>query len=512
MVKKYLTQISLRLFAFVALLSACSKEHQPLQEKQANNSASTSFNISELLSVPQRDPKVSLQQAIGAGVNNGDETLRATQSKKVLSHFTLYTRAGEPALYVVNYAPEGYAIVSASRKYTPIISQSSKGSVSLESAFMNELLQSYVKEIERANSLPDSLTKLARLQWEFLGERGCDDFRTVDYDETAYKKISEAIHQYIGKGYRVYRYKELLGHYTIPKRFVPNESDSYDSEPALPESKEDYFLTPEIKKEIIDAVTLYATKHYNVDSHVLILLKENNKINRVNNLLRTEWGQGSCPSKKSIDYNMFIPQKYLVGCVALAVGQIMRYHRYPEHFDWDAMPNHEATPTTAQFLYDVAEGVKTDYGCGKYDSESTATSENTKSYLNFLGYRITHIFDNNRDKDSIVREELKASRPIFVGGNFSMDLLPGHAFVLDGYDKSKYQYEVQVLSFPDAPLSYLKDENLECIYSKEVFKGSTDSYHLNLGWGGKANSGYSFRNFLGFNINRQYIFITPPQR
>lgn len=506
----------LAILLLLSLLISCSKDASEEKYLQDVREQDREQDLCEWLSVPQRATEVSLDQALVATRMSGQSSLRSGDTRSVRSSMTLYTSTGAPALYVINYIPEGYVVVSASRKYTPIIAHSFKGEISLESGVnpaVQVLLEEYVRNIEYANTLPDSLVRSARLQWEMLGEHEpIQQLRSVPYQEEMYRKISEAASEYANEGYRVYRYRDILGDYNNADGNPGFGGSASWGSQGRPDDH--YIFTSEVRRQIDESIKTYANKSYSIEDHVLILLKKHSLSENVSPLLSTTWGQGFYPQSADAlryylmrdQYNMFIPNYYLVGCVPVAVAQIMRYHRsHSTEYDWDAMYNTRPSKTTAKFLYDVAKGVKTIFG----SSSSKSTIGDVQRYLTENKYSVRRIDDNGYDTGGRLRKELDNARPMYVQGE---DSDSGHAFVLDGYSLILAHYDVKVIALPDAPIQYLRDEKLSCILEKEVYTANDVKYHLNLGWEGYGDGFYRLENFRDFNRSRKYLLITPPKQ
>ena len=195
-----------------------------------------------------------------------------------------------------------------------------------------------------------------------------------------------------------------------------------------------------------------------------------------------------------------------VGCVAVAMGQIMHYWRYPETgwgsnsyynlgvglsadfgnivYDWEHMPDSltESSSETeieavATLLYHCGVAVNMDYGINGSGANSGDVPDALIRHFNYS--RRMHI-EKRRDFDdeewmSMLKACLDLQQPIFYGGKGSQG---SHAFVCDAYDDN-------------------------------------DLLHFNWGWG-RANGyfalghlnpiGYSFNqnNFAIFDINPEY--------
>ncbi len=213
-------------------------------------------------------------------------------------------------------------------------------------------------------------------------------------------------------------------------------------------------------------------------------------------LLSTTWNQGAY-------YNALCPEcstggsggHVWAGCVATAVGQLMKYWNYPtsgvgEHsythsvygvqsadfqntiYDWASMPNSLSSHNNAvaTLLYHLGVSVNMAYsptGSGAYSS--TARS----SMINYFKYSANTILTSkyNYTEDNwkkLLRTEIDEGRPMYYAGYGS----GGHAFNCDGYQ-------------------------------------GVDYFHFNWGWGGAYN-GYFYVNDLtpgGSNFNNSQSAI-----
>ncbi len=183
----------------------------------------------------------------------------------------------------------------------------------------------------------------------------------------------------------------------------------------------------------------------------------------VSALLQTQWGQGS-------PYNTACPTNTLVGCVAVAMGQVMKYWKYPEHgigtysytynghtvsadfenttYQWEEMPNTltSANNAVATLLYHCGVGCHTEYGSSissAYVITSPLHPVTAESALkDFFGYSISA---QGRFRDdygtsewiSMLKDELDSGRPLIYNG-FNQQLSGGHCFVCDGYNNYNY--------------------------------------------------------------------------
>src|SRR3989339_1427286 len=193
-------------------------------------------------------------------------------------------------------------------------------------------------------------------------------------------------------------------------------------------------------------------------------------------LLSAHWEQG-------YPYNKFLPasqgQNVLAGCVNVAVGQIMRYHKHPasatgvlsytwndqtlktilyRSYDWDNMPDkldgtipEYQTDEVALLLRDLGIANRTNFGLT--DSSASFSPENL---VENFGYSTSLATMDNSDPTkyesvflATLKGEIDAARPLLLG-------LPNHMVVIDGYSANE----------------------------------SGRKAHLNMGWGGSVDDFY----------------------
>lgn len=152
--------------------------------------------------------------------------------------------------------------------------------------------------------------------------------------------------------------------------------------------------------------------------------------------LKTTWSQG-------VGYNNLVPitgcsnysnGRAPTGCVATAMAQIMKYHEYPNSYNWNSMPNSYGTSETSQLMVDIGYAVDMNYSC----NGSGANTENKapSAFKNTFGYQSADYADFNT---STVANELKNGRPVILTGGRKTGwwafpiYTDGHAWVCDGY-------------------------------------------------------------------------------
>lgn len=198
-------------------------------------------------------------------------------------------------------------------------------------------------------------------------------------------------------------------------------------------------------------------------------------------LLTSTWSQeepynDKCP--------MYQSQRCVVGCVATAMAQIMRYWRYPAtgtgrhcyfwelggmapcadfgftRYDWANMPD-EATPTSPQADKDAVStlcyhcGVSVDTDYSPYESAAWHYRA-AVALTQYFGYEPAQFLGQTGGVDlqvwyDMMCDQIRKGQPVMYGTKY-------HEFVLDGYD-------------------------------------SPNLVHFNMGWGGEEDGWYAIDHF-----------------
>lgn len=241
----------------------------------------------------------------------------------------------------------------------------------------------------------------------------------------------------------------------------------------------------------------------------------------VNALIATSWDQAprynnKCPSDASLSSLGGHPS---TGCVATAMGQIMKYWGYPKkgtgsesykseyygtlstnfaitEYDWTNMPLKLSSSTSstqnnavATLLYHCGVAVHMQYNCDGRGSSGAyvvdygygrASAE--KALKTYFGYASTlqgktwTSSVSTSSWKSMLKTELDNNRPILYAGHSQSS--GGHAFVCDGYD-------------------------------------SNDKFHFNWGWSGQANGFFSLTALTpsgySFSENQQAVIGIKPK-
>lgn len=236
---------------------------------------------------------------------------------------------------------------------------------------------------------------------------------------------------------------------------------------------------------------------------------DKSQVKAVAPLLSSSWHQGppynnDCPySLTSVYPNSHVP----VGCVAVAMGQIMNYWQYPvagsgsnyyssnygneyadfgsTTYDWTNMPAYVTTSSpaveqaaVAELLYHCGVSVDMMYGDSSSGAYMASAAFALMNYFNYLPNLTVEYKNTTSNWDARIKTDIDNGLPILYAGSGPGG---GHAFVLDGYQGS-----------------------------------SNNHYHFNWGWDSTFNN-YCYLSNLNpagtsasFSLSQQAIFGIEP--
>ncbi|MCR5064616.1 MAG: C10 family peptidase [Bacteroidales bacterium] len=223
----------------------------------------------------------------------------------------------------------------------------------------------------------------------------------------------------------------------------------------------------------------------------------------VNSLVQTKWDQGGGYNNYCPVYSYGPNGHSHTGCVATAMAQIIRYHRYPttgfsrfsyNHsyhgrqyaafdsvtFDYLRMPTQVSTNSLAVSQHNVSllcyycgVSVKMNYLNPNHTTGSGAYSYDVPHGFQYFGYANAYYMAKPNDADlwdSLLRNELDHARPVYYSGSNSDG---GHAFVVDGYRNN-------------------------------------GTYSFNFGWSGGGDGYYTISNAGGFTATQGAVLNIIP--
>jgi len=177
-------------------------------------------------------------------------------------------------------------------------------------------------------------------------------------------------------------------------------------------------------------------------------------------LIGTAWYQsGSFNDALNSSYNCETADpEPPVGCVAIAIGQIMYYHKHPSSYNWSSMSLTSGTTETQILLKEIGDAVNMHYDC---DGSWAYTWKIDNAFTGHFSYSSAVKQDYTW---SAVVQELNWGKPVLLSGSTNRLGTKGHAWVCEGYIRSS-----------------------TCI---ERYSGVW--LYMNWGWGSSRNGYYTF--------------------
>lgn len=381
----------------------------------------------------------------------------------VYTHFNL---EGVPVFYAVNRGENnGYIIVSASRKYYPILAIVEKGH--FDNLYSEMGLSSWVEEqcaLITAFEKGEYKVLDCEASWSAYEKTEPMLFITTKTEEEALALKQASITAWEAQGYTCYALQDCPD-------YLP--SGTYN--------------------QWLSLASVSANPDYDYLYFSVILEKYVENVSTTGPLIGSSWDQSN-------GFNAAVPNNCLVGCVPVAIGQIMWFFEKPSTFFWSDMYANSATSTTASFLYTLGCLMGIDYP----HNDSSASHGDGENALNYYGYSTSF----NSYNEATVISNIAMGKPVYIGGDVQ-GVNEGHAWVCEGSRINQHHYEYTLKILDDAlPLAYTNAG--QTCYSGY---GTYNYLYHNLGYGGSGNGWYmgSVVSIKGTFLPNCMIYnITPP--
>lgn len=397
-------------------------------------------------------------------------------------------RTGKPAYYVVNFDNEkGYMLVSANKNYAPVLAYVEKGSFGPEAYVtpgIAEWLIETTEAIDNIDSVEDSIKSQTRALWSpYLRKRSLGE--------------AEKAALLLSRGAQ-------MGDRNNHPELIPIMQDSirrWEAKGWTVWYFEDYPFTDPSREEMMENMRSAADWRYIDDAPALSLVVK-----------KTTYADGGAASNLSgIQWNQIEPwnakfpmlndnkTRAVVGCVPVAVGQMMRFFKYPTYFAWNNMPPTYPTSTTQDFLYQLAEKIDVDYNKDDVggDRHTSGNSGNAVNVLKSYGYKV---FESSNISPSVP--------PCLASSTMKRPNKKdtGHMYILAGSSTSTTSETVECYTF-------MYKERMQSCYTLSSTSSSHTEYYVNWGWGGRYDGYYmhpentppSGSEFTANKINKYYM-------
>lgn len=200
--------------------------------------------------------------------------------------------------------------------------------------------------------------------------------------------------------------------------------------------------------------------------------------------INSTWGQGVGYNDQLV--NMSCPNysngRPPVGCVATAMGQVMKYYSYPTSYNWSAVPLSFPSSETAKLLKNIGQAVSMDWTCN--GSAASTQDDVAKAFRNNFGYSSAKYMNFSPEK---MFSELAAGRVVIMRGgeNVNGNYVNSHAWVVEG-----------------AKRTYTCNWDWETGQVTNVFSNMYG--YMNWGWNGVHNGYYQTEHLINSNGTFNY--------
>lgn len=374
---------------------------------------------------------------------------------------------------VVSYEDQaGFTLVSSSRKYYPILAYSTEGcfpedySGSGLEAWIDEQVEkiAYSESIEKT---PDSFSRM----WKAYEKN------TVSFIDTKSDDLLSVRAAYIAQW-------EAQGYSWEPLSGCPD---------GLPVSVYNSWCAY--------AQGLANSRYDYLENSIIFYKRVMSDLYSCGPLTSTLWHQAH-PFNSSMPLLSDGVTRAYVGCVTIALGQIMKYHQWPQSYQWNSMPDYTASVPLCAFLRDLYDEVIV------YSDETGSSAYFNMFLPSILSNTFNYSASVNSHNTSVVKSAIDNGKPVFMSGKPSL-LSTGHAWVCDGYNGHSYasNYVLAIISDVEPPLHYETIDN---------YTGATDSAeYYSMKWGyrnGEGNGWYmdnNYGNYNDYSSHRKNIVLTP---
>lgn len=379
---------------------------------------------------------------------------------------------GSPALFAVNFE-EGYVIISATMDYYPILADVDKGVFSfedMEKTGQRLILNDYISHMAALSKIQDNWE--ARSLWEkyidadpesvdVLKTKASDDF-DAELDNLLCKGDDPCVSVILLKNCKNSLPSELYNKYIS----IAEESDRW-----------------------------YGTEYSWENTAYVVRYKTPETMYPPMPFISTQWSQG---------YPYNISGYENLGCVTIAVGQLMKYYRIPNSFNWNAMPDNGTSTELCNFLKNLRAELQ-------ITVDGKGSNERAMQVLRNYGYNCSI---QNHDMGKLMSYLMYQAKPVYAYGADlrDKDNPSAHAWVIDGCSNTdKYvEYSLYVLSpraYPDFEFEIADD----CSPERYYIQNGVTSFHMNWGWGGLHDGWYVDHNMStsvgSYNSYRKEIYF-----
>ena len=453
--------------AFVAagllLFTGCADDPEPGMRIGGRDQAPTAENQTET----SDKVNVAEMSRVVASMFGGKET-PASRTMTDCRIDVVKDSQGSPAIYVVNMDGGGYILISATKKYNPVLAYNPTGTFDVEGELPPMVRQWLAGTADHAGGnveLSADTLEMYRQMWRSYETGGA--VTSLFAAGAASRSTGELSSE------ELTRLREKIAVYEMDWSSKGYEYRCVSSFPDWDASDD------QNKYKLLVEGQIYPRYIYNYADLTYNVTYTESQYGRDPIVLETTWGQ-------SYPYNVSFPtlpsgKRAYTGCAAVAAAQIMYHYKYPSTFNWDAMPKNSGNKAVSDLMYALASGADAEY---KENTTSISLWKISKQLNNF-GYHTT----NGVVNFAKIKSELNIGRPVIVASdiNKSGGKEPdAHAWILDGgrVTVSTFAYD-EWWTFLTASNFAPFEKNSKLLSGSEYML-----YHVNWGWGGRGDGYY----------------------
>ena len=373
--------------------------------------------------------------------------------KKVSDVYTVFREEGEPSMYAVNFQDDkGFVVVSASRKYYPILAMVEKGH--FDDSFVYCPLGGWIDEqneqiaIAERDEVDEETAKSIRIMWSAFEKKDVAKWIETKSEAEAFALRQSSVAAWEAQGYTCYALSEQ-----------PSE------------------MSNSVYSNWCQIAQGLANPDYNYLTYSVILERRVDDSLRVGPLIKTTWERENGFNAALVDTaGHLVP----VGSRPLAVGQVMRYFQKPTSYNWTVdFPLNYATGSIATFLKILSNRMGLTYYFGEEDATDLEALAVMIEYYSYSGTCAPFV------RSSVV-SNIQNGKPVILSGTRTYGgTTSSYAWVCEGnmVTAIHYEYELKVISVSEMAYEHAASE------SENQFGFVNYLYH-NLGLGGSLNGWY----------------------
>ena len=373
--------------------------------------------------------------------------------KKVSDVYTVFSENREPSMYAVNFiGNNGFIVVSASRKYYPILAMVEKGH--FDDSFVYCPLGGWIDEqneqiaIAERDEVDEETAKSIRIMWSAFEKKDVAKWIETKSEAEAFALRQSSVAAWEAQGYTCYALSEQ-----------PSE------------------MSNSVYSNWCQMAQGLANPDYNYLTYSVILERRVDDSLRVGPLIKTTWERENGFNAALVDTaGHLVP----VGSRPLAVGQVMRYFQKPTSYNWNVdFPLNYATGSIASFLKILSNRMGLTYYFGEEDATDLEALAVMIEYYSYSGTCAPFV------RSSVV-SNIQNGKPVILSGTRTYGgTTSSYAWVCEGnmVTAIHYEYELKVISVSEMAYEHAASE------SENQFGFVNYLYH-NLGLGGSLNGWY----------------------